>query len=115
MRYLFIGLLLCSWLVSGCGSSSDLPEGIIPDTSMSQIILEFALIEAAYNTSVSDPSAVKFKPELFFESSLKEKGFTREQFIRSIHYYSMNSKALLKIYDRALEQLSEQQAKITSQ
>jgi hypothetical protein len=99
----------------GCRSSDDLPEGIIPDTTMSSLIIEFTLIDAAYNTSISDPSAVKFKPELFYESVLKEKGFTRKQFINSIHYYSMHTKPLLKIYDQALEQLSEQQARITSQ
>ncbi|MCB0820819.1 MAG: hypothetical protein KDC13_09360, partial [Bacteroidetes bacterium] len=77
--YLIISVIL---LAAGCSGHSKAPEGIIPDTAMSTLVLEFTLIDAAYNTSLSDPSSVKFKPELFYENVLKEKGYSREQFIR---------------------------------
>jgi hypothetical protein len=115
MKYfLFSSVILFFLLLAGCSSEGTLPEGIIPDTAMSSIILEFTLIEAAYNTSLSDPGAVKFKPELFYEAVLRDRGYSRKQFIESIHYYTLHTKRLLGIYNRALEQLSEQQAKLSS-
>lgn len=115
MRFYYYYLLLTFILLSaGCSSGSKAPEGIIPDTTMSTLVLEFTLIDAAYNTSLTDPSAVKFKPELFYENVLKEKGYSREQFIRSMHYYTQHTNELIGIYNAALEKLSEQQAQLNS-
>ncbi|MEX1188346.1 MAG: DUF4296 domain-containing protein [Bacteroidia bacterium] len=108
----FLVFAVLSLLLFGCSSNQSVPEGVIPDTTMSQLIVEFTLIDAAYNVSVSTPSSIKFRPEMFYESVLEEKGYTRESFNRSISWYTTNSKRLLRIYDEALIDLSKRQAEL---
>lgn len=99
-------------VISSCSSEQVVPDGIIPDSSMTQLIVEFTLIDASYNTSLTDPATVKFRPELFYENALKQKGYTREEFNRSVKWYTSNTKRLLKIYDEALIILSKKQAEL---
>jgi hypothetical protein len=107
-----IYLIVVALAMYSCSSEQAVPEGIIPDSSMTQLIVEFTLIDASYNTSLTDPSSVKFRPELFYESTLKQKGYTREEFNRSVSWYTLNTKRLLKIYDEALIILSKQQSEL---
>jgi len=97
-------------LFSNCSSEISAPEGIIPDTTMSDLLVEFTLADAAYNVSLTDPTSVRFKPELFYESALKKYGYSREEFNRSIRWYSENTKQLLKVYDNALIDLSQRES-----
>lgn len=99
-------------MFSGCSSEMAAPEGIIPDTTMSDILVDFTLVDAAYNVSLTDPTSVRFKPELFYETTLEKYGYSREEFNRSIQWYSENTKQLLKVYDHALTDLSQRQASL---
>lgn len=109
MRNLLLLVLTTIW-VTGCSSDPEIPEGIIPDTTMSHILVQMTLIDAAYNVSLTDPNSVRFKPELFYESCLKKYGYSRVEFINSMQWYSQNTKLLLKVYDQALIELSESQS-----
>lgn len=109
MKNLVRSVVLLIFL-SACGGNEELPEGIIPDSVMSHLLVRFSLIDASYTVSLTDPSSVRFKPELFYEAELKERGYTREEFNESIHFYTRNTKRLLSIYEEAFEELSKEQA-----
>jgi hypothetical protein len=109
MRNLIL-IFIASICLASCSSDPVIPEGIIPDTTMSHILVQVTLIDAAYNVSLTDPNSIRFKPELFYETCLKKYGFTRIDFINSMDWYSQNTKLLLRVYDQALIELSEKQS-----
>ena len=82
---------------------------------MTNHIVEFSLIEASYNQSLMDPSSPKFRPELFYENVLKDKGYSRNDFINSLNWYTGHTKRFLKVYDEALISLSKQQTELNQQ
>lgn len=106
---------IISIIVTSCSSSNYTPEGIIPDSTMTNLVVEFSLIEASYNQSLMDPSSPKFRPELFYENVLKDKGYTRNEFINSLNWYTGNTKRFLNVYDEALISLSKQQTELNRQ
>lgn len=111
MRKIFFCAVV-SLIFNSCSTQSSAPDGIIPDTTMSHILVEFTLADAAYNVSLTDPTSVRFKPELFYENVLVKYDYTRVDFNRSISWYSENTKQLLKVYDNALIELSQRQSAI---
>ena len=112
MNKLF-GLIICIAILS-CNSQDKVSEGILPDSTMKSILIDFSIVDASYNVSASSPQAPKFKAELFYEQVLKDHHTSREQFNRSMAYYSQNTKKLQKIYEDALVELSKRQMESNS-
>jgi hypothetical protein len=106
---LFIYVLVACY---SCRSqSAELPEGILSDSLMKELIIDFAVVDAAYSVSLTNSSMPKFRKELFFEEVVKKHETSREQFIKSLDYYAQNTKQLQRIYEEALKELSVRQAK----
>jgi hypothetical protein len=98
-------------LVSACSkNSSDLPEGILTDSVMTELIVDFSLVDAAYSVSLTSLTLPRFKKELFYEEIVKKHGTTRKQFVESLDYYAQHSKQLQQIYENALKEMSRRQA-----
>ncbi len=99
------------YLLSACQSDNVVPEGILPDSTMKSVLVELSIVDAAYNVSMTNMNAPKFKSELFYEQVMKQHGTTRAQFIRSMDFYAQHTKRLQKIYEDALVDLANRQAK----
>lgn len=87
-----------------------LPDGILSDSVMTEIILDFSVVDAAYSVSLTSLHLPRFRKELFYEEIVKKHGTTRQQFVESLGYYAQHSKQLQQIYENALKELSKRQA-----
>lgn len=103
LAFVFSGLLL------SCSGGDELPEGILPDTTMRNLIIEFNLAETASEQSLFDPDVPDFKAELYYEAALKKQGISRETFIRSLNYYSDKPERLNRLLEDAITELSKRQ------
>ena len=110
MRFvLFIFSILFFW--ASCGKNyTDLPDGVLADSVMTELILDFSLVDAAYSVSLTSLNLPRFRKELFYEEVVKKHGTTRRQFVESLGYYAQHSKRLQQIYENALKELSKRQA-----
>ena len=86
------------------------PSEILPDTTMEKILVEFAIIDAARNLSLSGMNLPKFKSELFYEATLKQMKIGRDTFNNSLQFYGQHPELLQKIYENAQIQLTKRQA-----
>lgn len=109
LSFLFLMSMVAVW--SSCGHSEPEPEAnILPDTVMADVLVEFAIADAAHTYSMSRPDYPRFKVEMFYDAILKERNSNREQFVKSLEYYSIHTKQLQLIYEQALNDLSRRQA-----
>lgn len=109
MRFCLLFFVLFVALFSSCEESQSTPEGILPDSVMTDILVEISIVDAAYNYSISKPDAARFKQEFFYEQIMKDFKTNRKQFLESLNYYSINTKRLQKIYEDALADVSKRQ------
>ena len=100
--------VVCVFLMA-CVNNEEVPDGILPDSTMKSILIEVSIVDASYNVSMSSPNAPKFKPELFYEQVLIQHHTNRAEFNRSMAFYARNSGRLQKIYEAALVDLSKRQ------
>lgn len=109
LQFLFFVTIVVGW--SSCGHGESAPEAnILPDTLMADVLVEFAIADAAYTYSMSRPDYPRFKAEMFYDAILNERNSSREQFLKSLEYYSIHTKQLQVIYEMALNDLSRRQA-----
>lgn len=88
----------------------EIPTDILPDSTMEKILVEFAIIDAARNLSLSGINLPNFKSELFYESTLKQMNIKRETFNNSLQFYGQHPELLQKIYENAQIELTKKQA-----
>jgi DNA integrity scanning protein DisA with diadenylate cyclase activity len=100
----FLGLL------AACNpASTETPEGVLSDTLMRDLMIEFYMADAASMINQTENQFAQFRPELFYESALKQKGIDRETFIKSLEFYQQEPKKLEKIYESAISELAQRQ------
>lgn len=110
-RFVIWAALCLGMFTSSCaGEKQHLDKAVLPDTVMSDILVEFAIADAARNYSISRPDYPRFKAEMFYDAILAERGTNREAFVNSLSYYSIHTSELLAIYEDALNELSKRQA-----
>jgi len=105
-KLIYISLLL----FFGCGNKIEIPPEILPDSTMEKILVEFAIIDAARNLSLSGMNLPKFKSELFYEATLKQMKIGRDTFNNSLQFYGQHPELLQKIYENAQIELTKRQA-----
>jgi len=110
MKFNFLAFPILLLICSCSKQASDLPEGILSDSLMTEMIIDFSLVDAAYSVSLTSLSLPRFKKELFYEEIVKKHGTTRKQFVESLGYYAQHSKQLQQIYENALKEMSKRQA-----
>ncbi|MBX7202631.1 MAG: DUF4296 domain-containing protein [Bacteroidia bacterium] len=106
-----VRLLLVLFITACRPAQPEVPEDVLPDTVMRDLLIEFSLAEAAANINQAEQRYETFKPELFYESALKNRSIDRESLIRSLEFYQEHPKMLEKIYDQAISELSQRQIK----
>jgi hypothetical protein len=97
-------------LLFACGNKVDIPSGILPDSTMEKILVEFVIIDAARNISLNGVNIPKFRSELFYEATLKKMKIKRETFNNSLQFYGQHPELLQKIYENAQIELTKRQA-----
>ncbi len=110
-QFIFCAALFLGFCTMACnGEKKHLDKAVLTDTLMTDILVEFAIADAARNYSISRPDYPRFKTEMFYDAILAERGTNREAFVNSLGYYSIHTSELLAIFEDALNELSRRQA-----
>jgi len=108
MKSNFLALLV--FFLLSCSSKNEVPDGILPDSTMRNILIDISLVDAAYNLSLSSPIYPKFRSELFYDQIMKQHHTTRNVFVESLGFYAQETKRIQKIYEEAMVEISKRQA-----
>lgn len=113
MKHAVVYLMFFYLCFSACTSSVEVPADILPDSTMTKILIDISIIDAAHNIGMNTPDLPRFRPELFYEEVMKKHNTNREQVVLSIKFYSTETSMMKKIYDDALMEVSRRQAEAT--
>lgn len=90
-------------LLAGCQ-----PEGIIPPKDMSSLIASFYEADAAIDlVQEGAPSRTNFDSLRVYRPLLEARGYSDEDFRRSIDYYLHEPKKLVKVFTQAHDELQK--------
>ncbi len=115
IRKILILLFLC--FIFGCSSNDEnisVPKNLIQPEEMVSILVDFHLIEASIGQAQDRHEDVNQATNFRYNSVLKKHKISRIKFDESIAFYTMHMKALHKIYEKVVEELSETQSRIIS-
>jgi hypothetical protein len=96
--------------VLSCSSKNGVPDGILADSTMRNILVDISVVDAAHNLSLSSQTYPRFKPELFYEEIMKKHHTSRDEFVESLGFYAQETKRIQKIYEEAMVEVSKKQA-----
>ncbi|MFN4124054.1 MAG: DUF4296 domain-containing protein [Flavobacteriales bacterium] len=104
-RFVLLSFVLLGML-SSCGNKgSKVPNDVIPPEQMSEIILEFSLVDGAQNVSFSAGNAQVFESDVFYRAVLHKHQITKDSLMQSIDWYAQNIKLLMTVYERSIQKL----------
>lgn len=107
VKFYFCSAVFLS-LLSGCQ-----PEGVIPPKDMSSLIASFYEADATIDLlQEGAPSRANFDSLRVYRPLLEARGYSDEDFRRSVDYYLHEPKKLMKVFTQAhdaLQKLADQQ------
>lgn len=109
-----IVFILPIFFTQGCvNKGAATPDGILPDTVMVSMIADFfitegVMIQLEYLSRKESGSAVPLYNKIFEKHKT-----TRDDFIKSLEYYSKTPEQLDRIYDLAIQKLSREQMELS--
>jgi hypothetical protein len=104
-------LIFLALVLSACGSGEPkTPAGIIPKQPMIMLLTDVHLAEAALTMKSINGASVKDYAGPQYEYVFKLHHSNREQFIKSLKYYSSQPKELEEMYTEVLAEISKKQA-----
>ena len=109
MKWLSL-IILLSFLLFCCSEqgkqSPELPEGIVGEREMVQMLVQFALAESAANVNSANVQMEKTDSVYAFDP-LRELKIRKTQYDSSLRFYSQHPEIYKRIYDSVLVLLSE--------
>jgi len=95
--------------LSSCGHNPSLSDAALPEDTMKAIVVDLAIVDAAYGISLGRPGYPTFRPEFFYEKVLEKHHVSRDAFLASLQAYAQQPKKLQLVYEQALSELSTRQ------
>jgi len=114
MKKCFIVIAFVGFVLSACAPKVVVPDDVLSDSTMTKLLIDIAIIDAAHNVGMNSPDLPRFRPELFYEEVLIKHNTNRDQLVKSIQFYSSETGMLKKIYEEALIEISREQAESTN-
>ncbi|MDA3905923.1 MAG: DUF4296 domain-containing protein [Bacteroidales bacterium] len=112
---LFIGLLWTIILLSACGGKKqvpvDIPEVLINEEKMAEIVSEVQLIEAYLNEIPYGSRGKNDSDYVYYPLLFEKYQITKEVFLDNLAYYSQNEEKIYSIYDKSIIILNKIKAK----
>ena len=100
-QLILFALLLTSCI--GCAQQSSTTEsGLVPDSIMAEIFIEFHLLEARTDLFNSEDVI------LLRDSIMQYHGIDTVSYERTMEYYANNPELYMEVYSSALDQLSDE-------
>ena len=106
IRVLFIALLVLTSCSDGI-PRVDEPENLIPREKMVPLLTDLVKLEAYVTDSFGNITQYHKVMINSGDSLLKSKGFSKEQFEKSLEYYGSRQEEMLSIYADVLERLNK--------
>lgn len=93
MKRVLLCCVLCLILLSGCGR----PWGVLSHDEMVEVVLDVHIAEASIK--ILDSSAKRIERQEYYNVVFDKHHITKEQFDKSLDWYSRHPKALIAVYD----------------
>ncbi len=94
MKRVLLCCVLCLILLSGCSMR---PWGVLSHDKMVAVLLDVHIAEAAMK--VVDTSAKRIERQEYYNTVFGKHNITKEQFDKSLDWYSHHPKLLIEVYD----------------
>ena len=107
LTYIFVFFIT---LLQACTSKSELPEGILNEEQMINVIVDLEINQAMYKLKFANKDSVDFNQ--LVDYSFAQQNTTKEQFNNSLAYYGKYPKQMEAFYEKAIVILSKKQAGI---
>ncbi|MFZ7115480.1 MAG: DUF4296 domain-containing protein [Bacteroidota bacterium] len=96
--------------LSACSKKKpDVPEDVIPMKELQAILSDIHIAQAASSNAVLSDSSIYSNKE-YVDYILKQHNIKREDFLKSMKFYTENPVLLEEVYDSVITQLSRMQA-----
>lgn len=108
LRHFAAAALLFSALLMFACNKNKVPEGIIKEKTMIELLTEMHTADA-YFTLITDYECDTMIGEINYTYTqiFKKHGTTKEQFERSLDYYSQNPKKFREMYEKVVLKLNK--------
>lgn len=103
--------MVALWLWS-CGEEEVIPEGIIPETQLVQLLADMEVAQAQVKYTMANQNNGLQANMHYYEEVLGNYQLNQEEFNRNLAYYSHQPGKMQEIYIRVIAILSEKQAKL---
>lgn len=123
--FVYVLLLVPLLMINSCSSKEEekkfeLIEGIIPEETMINLLVDIHIAEATIKQGKNDnrirhlPIKKKGNVNVFYYSIFKKYKIDRDIFVESIDYYSQYPEKFEEIYTEVINRLSETQSELKS-
>ena len=102
-------------ILASCSSIEDrvsIPDSILPQEKMAQVMVDVHLLEASLNISTYSKDQVVMNNVNPDSDILKKNNITKKQYDESFDFYSKNPLLLTEVYQLVLNNLSKMQAEV---
>lgn len=113
-HYLFLSLALLFFLFTGC-KKERVPGNVLDLKKMALLLAEMHIAEGTFNESRTFYSSDNPQLAGYYKSILDKHGLSRQEFDRSLAWYTQHPKLYLKVYDQVIAILSEGEAGVVSE
>ena len=100
-------LFLLVLTVIACKEKND-EEKIIPRRDFVELLVDLHITDAIATNHTINENFGRLDSAILYHTVLESHGFTKEQMIRSMNYYSSDPEELVEIYDDVFSRLSKQ-------
>ena len=109
-----IVILLCLFISCHKGNNMHVPSNIVCPDSMVQVLTDVHILQATFQLGFFKNDSVQAAHQAFI-AVLKKHHLTEKDYNRATRYYSYHPVLLDSIYEKVLDNLSEQRAKLQGQ
>lgn len=107
-------LLLIILFVSACKQEyPSAPSDVIQQQQMKLILMDMHMADAVAETKAQNGASEVQLTQQYNQQIFKLHNVTREQFVKSYHFYETNPKLLNKMYEEILVEMSKREAELS--
>lgn len=113
-KFFYLTIIIVSVLVS-CSPKNDelvIPENVIPQDEMTDILVEVQIVEGALIYKRSTGQIYNDFRDYYYTFIFDKYNITQEKFDRSMDFYKENLEVLDKIYEEVLKRLEAKKREI---
>ena len=108
LRHFATAILLVSALLMSACNKNKVPEGVIKEKTMIELLTEMHTADAYFN-NINDYECDTMIGEIYYTYNqiFKKYGTNKEEFDRSMDYYSQNPKKFREMYEKVVLKLNK--------